>query len=63
MPKTDWIIIKQESVQGVVEYTVSNGVVGERTFSYDFSTLKEAKDQLAIRKFFQNMRSKSDEYD
>jgi len=63
MPKTDWIIIKQESVQGVVEYTVSNGVVGERTFSYDFSTLKEAKDQLTIRKFFQNMRSKSDEYD
>ena len=46
MPKTDWIIIKQESVQGVVEYTVSNGVVGERTFSYDFSTLKEAKEWL-----------------
>ena len=46
MNKNNWQIIKQTSVQGVVEYTVSNGVVGERTFSYDFSTLTEAKDHL-----------------
>jgi hypothetical protein len=46
MNKNNWQIIKQTSVQGVVEYTVSDGVVGERTFSYDFSTLKEAKDHL-----------------
>ena len=43
---TNWEIIKQTSVQGVVEYTVSDGPVGERTFSYDFSTLKEAKEHL-----------------
>ncbi len=42
----NWEIIKQTSVQGVVEYCVSNGQVGERTFSYDFSTLKEAKEHL-----------------
>ena len=41
-----WQIIKQTSVQGVVEYCVSDGQVGERTFSYDFSTLKEAKEWL-----------------
>ena len=44
----DWQIIKQTSVQGVVEYSVSDGVVGERTFSYKFSTLAEAKEYLQI---------------
>ena len=43
---SNWEIIKQTSVQGVVEYCVSNGKVGERTFSWDFSTLKEAKEWL-----------------
>jgi hypothetical protein len=44
----DWQIIKQTSVQGVVEYSVSDGVVGQRTFSYNFSTLAEAKEYLQI---------------
>ena len=43
---SNWEIIKQTSVQGVVEYCVSDGQVGERTFSWDFSTLKEAKEWL-----------------
>ena len=49
MPKTNWVIIKQESVQGVVEWTVSDGPVGERTFSYDYKTLAEAKEQLILK--------------
>ena len=43
---TNWQIIKQTSVQGVVEYSVSDGICGERTFSYDYSTLAEAKEKL-----------------
>ena len=43
---SSWEIIKQTSVQGVVEYCVSDGQVGERTFSWDFSTFKEAKEWL-----------------
>ena len=43
---TNWEIIKQTSVQGVVEYSVSDGICGERTFSYDFSTLTEAREKL-----------------
>ena len=42
----NWEIIKQTSVQGVVEYSVSDGVCGHRTFSYDFSTLTEAREKL-----------------
>ena len=42
----NWEIIKQTSVQGVVEYSVSDGICGQRTFSYDFSTLAEAKEKL-----------------
>ena len=34
---SSWEIIKQTSVQGVVEYCVSDGQVGERTFSWDFN--------------------------
>ena len=41
-----WEIIKQTSVQGVVEYSVSDGPCGQRTFSYDFSTLTEAREKL-----------------
>lgn len=44
--KTDWVIIKEKSVQGTVEYSVSDGAVGERTFSYNFKTLKEATAKL-----------------
>ena len=43
---TNWEIIKQTSVQGVVEYSVSNGPCGQRTFSHDFSTLTEAREKL-----------------
>ena len=46
MIKTDWVIIKEKSVQGTVEYSVSDGAVGERTFSYNFKTLKEATAKL-----------------
>ena len=43
---TNWEIIKQTSVQGVVEYSVSDGPCGQRTFSHDFSTLTEAREKL-----------------
>jgi len=36
-------IIKGKSIDGEIEYQVSDGRVGERTISYDFKTLKEAQ--------------------
>ena len=38
-----WIIIKSKMPDGTFEYQVSDGKVGERTVSYDFDTLTEAK--------------------
>ena len=37
-----WRIIKGKSPEGKVEYQVSDGDVGERTISYDFSNKQEA---------------------
>ena len=37
-----WRIIKGKSPEGKVEYQVSDGDVGERTFSYDFNNKQEA---------------------
>jgi len=41
-----WRIIKGHSVDGSVEYQVSDGDVDERTESYDFSSLNDAKIML-----------------
>ena len=41
-----WQIIKGVSVLGKKEFQVSDGEIGARTCSHDFSTLKEAKDKL-----------------
>lgn len=41
-----YIIIKGETRKGKVEYQVSDGKRLERTHSYDFTNLKEAKRQL-----------------
>ena len=41
MSKT-WKIIEGKSPEGKVEYQVSDGDVGERTISYDFSNKQEA---------------------
>ena len=38
-----WRIIKGRSVDGSIEYQVSDGDVDERTESYDFSSLNDAK--------------------
>ena len=41
-----WRIIKGRSVDGSVEYQVSDGDVDERTESYDFSNLSDAEMML-----------------
>ena len=41
-----WRIIKERSVDGSVEYQVSDGDVDERTESYDFSDLSDAEMML-----------------
>ena len=41
-----WRIIKGRSIDGNVEYQVSDGDVDERTESYDFSSLNDAKIML-----------------
>ena len=41
-----WRIIKGRSVDGSVEYQVSDGDVDERTESYDFSDLNDAEMML-----------------
>ena len=41
-----WRIIKGRSVDGSIEYQVSDGDVDERTESYDFSSLNDAKIML-----------------
>ena len=41
-----WRIIKGRSVDGSVEYQVSDGDVDERTESYDFSDLSDAEMML-----------------
>jgi len=38
-----WIIIKSKMKDGTFEYQVSDGKAGERTVSYDFSNLADAK--------------------
>ena len=43
---SNWVIIKEKSVQGTVEYSVCDDIVGKRTFSYNFQTLAEAKECL-----------------
>tara|TARA_R110001632_G_scaffold223458_1_gene355220 strand:+ start:942 stop:1118 length:177 start_codon:yes stop_codon:yes gene_type:complete len=48
--RKQWQIIKQTSTQGITEYSVSDGVVGERVFSYDFGTLVEAETHCDILK-------------
>lgn len=42
-PRPLWYIIKSKMKDGTFEYQVSDGKVGERTVSYDFNTLAEAK--------------------
>ena len=46
---SNWVIIKEKSVQGTVEYSVCDDIVGKRTFSYNFQTLAEAKECLKER--------------
>lgn len=41
----DWQIIK-ENFKNEIWYSVSDGKVGERTFSYDYRTKKEAETKL-----------------
>ena len=41
-----WRIIKGRSVDGSIEYQVSDGDVDERTESHDFSSLNDAKIML-----------------
>ena len=41
-----WRIIKGRSVDGSIEYQVSDGDVDERTESYEFSSLNDAKIML-----------------
>jgi len=41
-----WRIIKGRSIDGNVEYQVSDGDVDERTESYDFSDLSDAEMML-----------------
>jgi hypothetical protein len=41
-----WRIIKGRSINGGVEYQVSDGDVDERTESYDFSDLSDAEMML-----------------
>ena len=41
-----WRIIKGRSIDGSIEYQVSDGDVDERTESYDFSSLNDAKIML-----------------
>jgi hypothetical protein len=49
--KNKWCIIKGKSIDGKVEYQVSDDVIGIRTISYDFDTLEDAKERLKeIRK-------------
>ena len=37
-----WIVTKGKSVKGEIEFNVSDGIVGNRSISYDFKTRKEA---------------------
>ena len=41
-----WRIIKGRSIDGSIEYQVSDGDVDERTESHDFSSLNDAKIML-----------------
>jgi hypothetical protein len=56
----NWVIVKQKSVQGIVEYSVSNDVVGKRTFSHDFKTLSEATKCLKSMKFLDARKESSE---
>ena len=41
-----WRIIKSNLGNGIIEYQVSDGDVGERTVSYDFDNILDAEDCL-----------------
>ena len=41
-----WRIIKNDLGNGIIEYQVSDGDVGERTVSYDFDNILNAEDCL-----------------
>jgi hypothetical protein len=56
----NWVIIKEKSVQGTVEYSVSDDVVGERTFSHNFKKLSEAKECLKSMKFLDARKESSE---
>jgi hypothetical protein len=44
--KNKWCIIKGKSIDGKVEYQVSDDVIGIRTISYDFDTFENAQNCL-----------------
>jgi hypothetical protein len=41
-----WRIITAQISDGLIEYQVSDGAVGDRSTSYDFDSLKEAQSYL-----------------
>ena len=56
----NWVIVKEKSVQGTVEYSVSDDVVGKRTFSHNFKTLSEAKECVKMMKFLDSTKESSE---
>ena len=46
MSITKWRIIKSNLGNGIIEYQVSDGDVGERTVSYDFDNKLDAENCL-----------------
>ena len=47
----EWRIVESNMGNGKIEYQVSDGDVGERSLSYDFDNLPDAKTTLELINF------------